>query len=184
LLGADAAVFWEAGKLETAEKLLLRQLELEPSNPQPYVMLKMIYDKMGKADLAKSYGDKVSARFPGMEEMMKKRVVEVTRQAESFMAMRSYDRAVNLFREALIINPDFVPAIVDMGSISAEKGDTANAIKYFTRAIELDPSNGQAHYNLSQVYEMVGKTAEAKQEMDRAKESEARVKQNAPPPRK
>src|ERR1035441_6834341 len=64
LLGADAAVFWEAEKLDIAEKLLLRQLDLDRSNPQPYVMLKMIYARKGNNALAKSYGDKASAMFP------------------------------------------------------------------------------------------------------------------------
>jgi len=173
LLGANAAVFWQADKLDITEKLLLRQLELEPSNPQPYVMLKMIYEKKGNKALAKSYGDKASAMFPGIEDMMKQRVVEVCRQAESFIAMRSYERAENLLREALIINPDFVPALVDMGGLSAEKGDFVKAEKYLSRAIGLEPLNATAHYNLAQVYQMQGKMAEADEEMKKASEAEA-----------
>jgi len=173
LLGANAAVFWQADKLDITEKLLLRQLELEPSNPQPYVMLKMIYEKKGNKALAKSYGDRASAMFPGIEDMMKQRVVEVCRQAESFIAMRSYERAENLLREALIINPDFVPALVDMGGLSAEKGDFVKAEKYLSRAIGLEPLNATAHYNLAQVYQMQGKMAEADEEMKKASEAEA-----------
>lgn len=173
LLGANASVFWQADKLDITEKLLLRQLELEPSNPQPYIMLKMIYEKKGNKALAKSYGDKASAMFPGIEEMMKQRVIEVCRQAEAYIAMRSFERAENLLREALIINPDFVPALVDMGGLSAEKGDFVKAEKYLSRAIGLEPLNATAHYNLAQVYEMQGKMAEAGEEMKKASEAEA-----------
>ena len=183
LLGANAAVFWQADKLDIAEKLLLRQLELEPSNPQPYVMLKMIYERKGNKALAKSYGDKASALFPGIEEMMKQRVIEVCRQAESFIAMRSFERAENLLREAMIINPDFVPALIDMGGLSAEKGDLAKAEKYLTRATALEPFNASAHYNLSMVYQMQGKTAEAEQEMKKFKEAEALSQQKETKPR-
>jgi tetratricopeptide (TPR) repeat protein len=165
LLGANAGIFWQADKLDIAEKLLLRQLELEPSNPQSYIMLKMIYEKKGNKGLAKSYGDKAAALFPGIEEMMKQRVTEVCRQAESFIAMRSYERAENLLREAIIINPDFVPALVDLGGLSAEKGDFTKAEKYLTRATALEPLNATAHYNLAQVYLMQGKKAEAEVEM-------------------
>lgn len=184
LLGANAAVFWQADKFDTAEKLLLRQLELEPSNPQSYVMLKMIYDKKGNKALAKSYGDKASAMFPGIEEMMKQRVVEVCRQAESFIAMRSFERAETLLREAIIINPDFVPALVDLGGLSAEKGDFVKAEKYLTRATALEPLNTTAHYNLGQVYRMQGKKAEAEAEIKKANETEGLSKQKVTRPRK
>jgi tetratricopeptide (TPR) repeat protein len=172
LLGANASVFWQADKFDTAEKLLLRQLELEPSNPQPYVMLKMIYEKKGNKAMAKSYGDKAAAMFPGIEEMMKQRVIEVCRQAESFIAMRSFERAENLLREAIIINPDFVPALIDMGGLNAEKGDFVKAEKYLTRAIALEPQNSAAHYNLGQVYQMQGKNAAAAEELKKANEAE------------
>lgn len=182
LLGANASVFWQADKLDITEKLLLRQLELEPSNPQPYIMLKMIYEKKGNKALAKSYGDKASALFPGIEEMMKQRVIEVCRQAESYITMRSYERAENLLREAMIINPDFVPALVDMGGLNAEKGDFTKAEKYLTRATALEPFNGSAHYNLAQVYLMQSKKVEAEEEMKKANEAEALPQQKRTKP--
>ena len=183
LLGANAAVFWQADKFDITEKLLLRQLELEPSNPQPYIMLKMIYDKKGNKALAKSYGDKAATLFPGIESMMKQRVIEVCRQAESFIAMRSYERAENLLREAIIINPDFVPTLVDLGGLSAEKGDFVKAEKYLTRATALEPFNASAHYNLSMVFQMQGKTAAAEEEMNKFKEAEALSRQKETKPR-
>jgi len=177
LLGADAGVFWQADKFDVAEKLLLRQLELEPTNPQPYIMLKMLYDKTGNKVLSRSYGDKVSKMFPGIEDMMKQRVIEVCRQAEAFIALRSFERAENLLREALIINPDFVPALIDMGGLNAEKADYAKAVKYLTRATVLEPFNASAHYNLSMVFQMQGKVVEADEEMKKFKEAEAAIQQ-------
>lgn len=182
LLGANASIFWQADKLDITEKLLLRQLELEPANPQPYVMLKMIYEKKGNKELARSYGEKASAMFPGIEEMMKQRVVEVCRQAEAFIAMRSFERAEILLKEAIIINPDFVPALIDLGGLSAEKGDFAKAEKYLTRAVALEPQNATAHYNLAQVYQMQGKNTEAEEEMKRVNEAEGLSQQTPTSP--
>ncbi len=182
LLGANAAVFWQADKLDITEKLLLRQLELEPSNPQPYIMLKMIYDKTGNKVKARFYGDKASALFPGIEEMMKQRVVEVCRQAEAFITMRSFDRAENLLREAIIINPDFVPALIDMGGLSAEKSDFVKAEKYLSRATALEPLNSTAHYNLAQVYQMQNKISEAEAELKKANEAGALPQQKGTRP--
>jgi len=181
LLGANAGIFWQMDKIDIAEKLLLRQLELEPSNPQPYVMLKMIYLKKGNNALAESYGAKASALFPGIEEAMQQRVIGVCRRAEKLIAMGSYERAEKLLQEAIIINPDFVPALVDLGRVSAEKGDLAKAVKYLTRATSLEPHNASARYNLSQAYQMQGRTVEAEQELKKAKDTEELLKQKMRP---
>lgn len=181
LLGADAGIFWQMNKIDIAEKLLLRQLELEPSNPQPYVMLKMIYAKKGNKALAESYGAKASALFPGIEEAMQQRVIGVCRRAEKLIAMGSFERAEKLLQEAIIINPDFVPALVDLGRVSAEKGDLAKAVKYLARATSLEPLNALAHYNLSQVYQMQGRAVEAEQELKKAKDTEELFKQKRQP---
>ena len=114
---------------------------------------------------------------------MKQRVIEVCRQAEAYIAMRSFERAENLLREALIINPDFVPALIDVGGLNAEKGDFAKAEKYLTRAITLEPFNATAHYNLSMVYQMQGKMTEAENELKKFKEAEALSQKKETKPR-
>jgi len=172
LLGADAGIFWQVDRIDIAEKLLLRQLELEPVNPQPYIMLKMIYLKQGNKALAESYGAKASALFPGIEEAMKQRVIGLCRRAEKFIARRSFERAEKLLQEALIINPDFVPALVGLGGVNAEKGDLAKAVKFLTRATSLEPFNVSAHAYLSRVYQLQGRAAEAAQEQKKARDAE------------
>jgi len=181
LLGANAGVFWQADRIDMAEKLLLRQLELEPANPQPYIMLKMIYLKQGNKDLAESYGAKAAALFPGIEEAMKQRVIGVCRRAEKLIAMHSYARAEKLLQEALIINPDFVPALVGLGGVSAETGDLAKAVQYLSRATSLEPLNAAAHYYLSRVYQLQGRAPEAEQEMKKGKDAEELSKQKIQP---
>lgn len=181
LLGANAGIFWQIDKIDIAEKLLLRQLELEPSNPQPYIMLKMIYLKQGNKALAESYGAKASALFPGIEAAMEQRVMGLCRRAEKFIAMRSFERGEKLLKEAIIINPDFVPALFDLGGLSAEKGDLVKAVNYFTRVTSLEPLNASAHYNLSRVYQMQGRATEAAQELKKGKEAEELSKQKMQP---
>lgn len=181
LLGANAGIFWQMDKIDVAEKLLLRQLELEPGNPQPYIMLKMIYLKQGNKALAESYGAKASALFPGIEAAMQQRIMGLSRRAEKLIAMGSFDRAEKLLLEAIIINPDFVPALVGLGGVSAEKGDLAKAAKYLTRAISLESTNAPAHYYLSRVYQMQGRTAEAEQELKRVKDAEELSRQKINP---
>jgi Tfp pilus assembly protein PilF len=83
----------------------------------------------------------------------------------------------------MIINPDFVPALVDMGGLKAEKGDFVKAEKFLFRATTLEPLNATAHYNLAQVYQMQGKNTAAEEEMKKANKAEALSQQKTTVPR-
>ena len=183
LLGSGAGAMWESDKMDAAETLLLRQLKLDPANPQPYIMLKMIYERKGDPARAKKYQDKAEALFPGIERIMGQRTMSVTQQAESFMAERSYERAANMLREALSINPGYVPALIDMASCYAETNEPKKALKYLQKVVSAEPLNASAHYNLSMLYQMQGQPAEAESEMKRYNEITGPAKQggsNAP----
>lgn len=109
---------------------------------------------------------------------MAQRVLSVSREGERLMAERKLDQAENAFREALGMNPDFIPALIDMGNLSAEKQDMVGALRYFSRAVALDPLNPSTHYNLSITYQLMGRPAEARSEMGTFRELEARSKQS------
>jgi tetratricopeptide (TPR) repeat protein len=177
MLGSDALVFLEANELDLASTLLLKKIKYEPANPQTYIILNRIYEKMGNTLLAKTYHDKAEALMPGIEDIMKKRAESLCRGGEQLMAGHKLREAETLFKEALGILPDFIPALINMGSLSAEKKDFTTAVTYFTKAVALDPANLTAHYNLSMTYEILGKTAEAREYMSKFRELDARSAQ-------
>ena len=51
-------IFWKENRLDNAEKALLRVVELNPSNPEPYLLLMMIYEQKGDAGAAQRYRDR------------------------------------------------------------------------------------------------------------------------------
>ena len=102
--------------------------------------------------------------------MMQQRVISVCKEGEQLMAERKPAPAERKLKEALMMQPDFVPALIDMGSLAAEKGDMAGSLEFFSKAGGLDPNNPSIHYNMSRVYELMGRMAEAKNEMTRFKE--------------
>lgn len=173
MLVGSASMFWEMNKLDKAIAALNRKIELEPGNPQSYIMASRIYEEMGNTALAKSYHDKAAALYPGIFEMMKQRTVSVCRDGEELMAKHKVIEAERLFKEALSIDPRFVPALIDMGSLAADKGDMAKALQFFSKAAAADPLNPAVHYNLAQLYEMMGKTADAQREKQKFDELQA-----------
>jgi tetratricopeptide (TPR) repeat protein len=54
---------------------------------------------------------------------------------------------------------------VKLGVIAAREGRPTEAAGSYQKAIELDPSLGEAHYRLSEVYRAMGESEKAKKEV-------------------
>lgn len=176
-----AAVYWEGNRFDKALSVLNKLMDLEPGNPQSYIMASRIYDSMGDKAMARKYYDKVAALFPNIDLMLEGRVAALCREGEKLMAEGRSGEAERKFKEALMMKPDSVPALIDMGNLVAEKGNLTGAAEYFGKAAALEPLNPQAHYNLSLAYDMMGRPAEAAREMKRYQELEASAGQGKGP---
>ncbi len=177
----NAYLYWKESMLDKAEKSLLRAQELEPGKPEPYLVLMMLHEQKGNSAQAQSYRDKIKDMGLDIDTVLTARVIELCRTGETYISKRQYTDAGIYLWQALKINPDYVPALIDMGSLSAEQGKLADAIRYFSKALVLEPSNVSAHYNLAMVYQMQGRSAEAQAEMIRFKEAEALSKRKGEP---
>ncbi|GFE62120.1 tetratricopeptide repeat protein [Geobacter sp. AOG2] len=160
-----SAVYWENNKLDEALSVLDKLMTLEPGNPQPYIMASRIYESKGDKAMAQKYYTKVTAMFPQIEQMMGNRAITLCHEGEKLMAEGRLLEAERKFKEALMMKPGFVPALIDMGGLAAEKGNLAGAVEYFRKAVTLEPGNASAHYNLSMAYDLMGKSSEARAEM-------------------
>ena len=168
----DAYIFWKENLPDKAERALLKARELAPLSPEPNLVLMMINDQYGNKILAQSYRDKLTETGNRIDEILADRTVELCRAAETYMSRRQYADAEIYLWQALKINPGYVPALIDMGSLKAEQRDSVNAIEYFSKALSREPMNASAHYNLSMVYKIQGRLAEARQEMNKFQEAE------------
>lgn len=182
-LVGDAYILWKENMPEKAEQSLLRAMQLEPGNPEPYLVLMLIHEESGNKILAQAYRDKVKEMGYRIDDILKNRTIELCRAGETYLARRQFIDGEIYFWQALKIDPDYIPALIDMGSLKAEQGDYANAINYLNKALAIDPMNAPAHYNLSMVFLSVGRTSEAEKEMNRFSEAEifAKQKGNAAP---
>lgn len=177
MLVGSATMFWDMKKLDKALMALGKKIAMEPQNPQPYIMASRIYEEMGDPSRAKQYHDKAQQLYPGIFEMMTQRVITACRYGEELMARQRVNEAERYFKEALSIDPAFVPALLDMGGLIAEKGNPAKALEYFSKAARLNPLNPAAYYNMAIAYEMLGKATDAQEAMKKFKELEARSSQ-------
>jgi tetratricopeptide (TPR) repeat protein len=73
------------------------------------------------------------------------------------------DKAINRFEKVLGLNPQYMPAMIDLGGVYQQMDSSAVALKYFTRAKELDTTNNYALLFSAQVQERMGLWKEAKE---------------------
>jgi tetratricopeptide (TPR) repeat protein len=172
-LMGDAFIFWKENLLDKAENTLLRIQSLDQGNPEPYLLLALISEQKGDQVAAKQYRDKLQALVGDIGKVLEDRTVELCRLGEKYFSKRQYVNAEIYLWQALKINPRYIPALIDMGSLKAEQGDFANASHYLEKVLAIDPSNASAHYNLAMVYKMQGRFSDAEQEMSRYRETEA-----------
>jgi tetratricopeptide (TPR) repeat protein len=147
-------------------------MERQPLNPEPYLILMLISEQNGNPPLAQSYRDKLTNMGHNIHKILADRTVELCRAGETYLARRQYIDAEIFFWQALAINSNYIPALIDMGSLNAEREDFASAIQYFNKALTIDPHNAAAHFNLATMYKMQGRFADAQDEMAKFSEAE------------
>ena len=71
------------------------------------------------------------------------------------------DGAVALFLEALRVNPTYHPALARLGQVEFARGNLAEAVKLYERAIALDPMTYWMRVEAAEAYRELGDTAAA-----------------------
>jgi tetratricopeptide (TPR) repeat protein len=70
---------------------------------------------------------------------------------------RKMEEAAAAYRRALVIDPDLVPAIVNLANIHYARDEMIEAQALYERAIGLDPDCFEAHFNLGNILHDLGR---------------------------
>lgn len=68
----------------------------------------------------------------------------------------NFEEAKRYFKECLAINPDYAPAIVNLGNLLLEEADYEKALAYYQEALLKDCSYHMAYYNIAVAYKKMG----------------------------
>lgn len=120
----------------------------------PMLALGAEYQRAGRMDEALATFEQ-AARVAPNEPLPK------TQYAEALAARGEVDRAMELAREALELNPRFHPAANLLGLLFQRKGEFAAALACFEEAARLAPDNAVYLNNLGVVHAHLGRMAEA-----------------------
>ena len=79
----------------------------------------------------------------------------------SMVDQRDWSRAVEHFRKAIEIEPNYAPFYSDLGNALARRGRWEQAVENFQKALALNPNLSVAHFNLGNALALQGRFGEA-----------------------
>jgi Flp pilus assembly protein TadD len=114
----------------------------EPKDP-PSEQLQSIINlfTQGQLQQALSKSSQMLERFPNS-------VVLYNIAGASNAGLMQFDAAINSYKKALKIKPDFADAYNNMGNALNEKGDLEAAIDSYKQALKIKPDYADAYYNM------------------------------------
>ncbi len=183
----------ELGELEVAEAHFRESLEIEPQ-PAIYSDLGFVLERQGLADEAAEMYRKSLALDPGSASAHFNLAGSLARRAEYVEAERHFraalaerpnaethtglgfvlrqqgrmDEAVASLRAAIKSHPEHAPAYDRLGTVLIEQGKTEEAATAYRQLIEVRPS-AAAHRKLAEILMGLGRSDEARKEMELAK---------------
>jgi len=80
------------------------------------------------------------------------------------VAASQTDQALEHYKEAVRLGPDFVDARIALGKVLTSLGRPEEALQQQSEAVRLDPQNEAAHYRLAQAYRKLGRTEDSEHE--------------------
>jgi tetratricopeptide (TPR) repeat protein len=161
-----AQMMVRAEMAEMAEAELSAALKKDPRLPQANLLLGQAALSHGRFDDAIALFEKELAANPG-------NAMAYYRLGDTYTRRLEWDKALGALQRSVWLNPYFSGPYILMGKVYQAKGDRAAAEGMLRRAIGYDPNNKTAHYILGQVLQQLGRTEEAKKELEIAQRLQA-----------
>ena len=117
-------------------------------------------DVIKAKDKIKEAEDTTVIKKSGSKRLSREEVEWFKKGYNASMA-KKYDEAIEYYKKAIAINPNYADAHANLGVNYMQKGKFDEAISNLKEAIEIDPMNAGAHFNLGLVYDKKGKVDEA-----------------------
>jgi len=144
----------QAGRLDQARKLYLRELKFDPDNVDALHYLGTLLYQQGDPSQAMDLIKKALAINPAIAEAY-------SNLGAVLAALGKTDEAVTAHRRAIGLKPDFPAAHYNLGNALTALGKLEEAVDAYERAITIQPKYPKAQYNLGNALATLGRTEEA-----------------------
>jgi tetratricopeptide (TPR) repeat protein len=181
---------YETGDAKRASDELQQAIRLEPNNPDWYFQLGLVYLKHHTPDLAKVVFNHGLAQLPnsawlwlglglsqnfgddiaGAQKSVRKALLLDPGLVEGYVVLGDIlesegrlSEAKDVFTQAIEKKPNLYIGYYYCGKVALEAGEsqTQQALAFFTKAVDLDPSFAEGHFEKGRALEQSGKLQEA-----------------------
>lgn len=184
--------YMDLNKLEVAKENLQQALKEDPNNPQVHNALAFLYEKLNDYDKAKVHYEKAVDAAPndwsvqnnfgrflcdrgeyeqGMSyltqaistQLNDRQWMALTNAGRCQLAMKRPDKAKAYFKQALIFNEAYPPALLEMQKVSYQSGDYWAAKGFLQRYLSVAPHTSGTLWFGMQTERALGNTELAKE---------------------
>jgi tetratricopeptide (TPR) repeat protein len=163
---------------EEAVGHLQQAIDIHPLYKNAYLLLGNAYNYLNQYEASIDSYQKALQLDPGYTEA--RRNLGITyRQAGQYYGEQRGDlnRAIQYLKEALRLQPDDYEVLRLLGVAHGVGGQHQQASAYFEQAVQQQPDNATAWFNLAQAREYAGDTAGAQQALARAQQLDPEIQQ-------
>jgi predicted O-linked N-acetylglucosamine transferase (SPINDLY family) len=154
-----AAEHYLAGHRDKAAATYRRILKIEPSNADALHLLGKMDLIQGRYDSAIDFFDR-SLEASAADDL-RLRLASYNLRGETLRAQGRFSDALLACRQALDLNPNYTPALINMAAALRQLGRLDEALACLDRVIEIEPESAEAHNNRGIVLRQKGDSREA-----------------------
>ena len=160
-LAGTAVMALQAEREDEAESAFKRLVAAYPNEPGVHFLY--------GAYVARQHPDAAIPEFERELQISPFHVLARVRLAEQLIARLEFDRALDLARQAIQLDPKRASAHAFAGEALIGKGKAAEGIKELEAAEERDPSVSRVHWDLMRAYAAAGRKEDAQREQQEMK---------------
>ena len=82
-------------------------------------------------------------------------ILEIIRRGDKYRNQQQYEKAIEVYREVLELDPNNIDAYYGIGYSNLKMGLNDKSIGSFMKAVRIDPYDPETHYNIGIVYFLI-----------------------------
>lgn len=160
-------IYHDRGEHEKAIECFETAIKLNPNYTEVSLNLAVTLMEDGQYDRAKEVEISAKREKESIDPFVKGKIANKHAElGDIYSGISFFESAIDEYKKALNLRPEFVDVRTKLGNIYKDKGDTNSAIRQFTEAKECNPHFLAAPLNLGILYYSEGKIDLAKKEWD------------------
>lgn len=154
------AAYYYNGQIEEARAMFERALALE-KNPLTANNLAGIYYWEGRYAEAANMYEIALESYDNRYEIWGNLAAAYDLSNQNKKSRQAYLKAIEKAQQQFAVNTENATVLADLGAYYSDVADTANAIEFITRALELSPQDIMVRQRAVSTYEKIGQRSEA-----------------------